>query len=241
MNFQKAARPLIMGRNGVISAGHYLASLAGVKVMQEGGNAFDAALAAAFVMTVARPETCGPGGDLFALIYTKKDHKVRALNSSGPAPAKASIDYFRGKNLNAIPVSGPLSVAVPGAVDGWLEIHKKYGTKDLSRLIQDAVRLAREGFPVHQELVERIEELSPEFPWIDRLYRKPLNGPRAGKVLCQRGLGDVLERIAMKGRDGFYGGEVAEKICRTLQSEGGILDLKDLQSPVAQWLEPLSA
>ena len=241
MNFQKAARPLVMGRNGVVSAGHYLASLAGVKVMQEGGNAFDAALAAAFVMTVVRPETCGPGGDLFALIYTKKDRKVQALNSSGPAPGRASVDYFRGKNLAAIPVSGPLSVAVPGAVDGWVDLHKKFGTKELARLTQDAVRLAREGFPVHQELIERIEELSAEFPWIDRVYRKPLNGLRAGKALYQRGLGDVLERIAMKGRDGFYDGEVAEKICTTLQSEGGLLHLQDLQSPVAQWLEPLSS
>ena len=109
-----------------------------------------------------------------------------------------------------------------------VHLHKKFGTKDLSRLTQDAVRLAREGFPVHQELIERIEELSPEFPWIDRLYRKPLNGLRAGKALYQRGLGDVLERIAMKGRDGFYNGEVAESICTTLQSEGGLLDRQDL-------------
>ncbi|HEX9146734.1 MAG TPA: gamma-glutamyltransferase, partial [Candidatus Binatia bacterium] len=81
MNFQKAARPLVMGRNGVVSSGHYLASLAGVKVMQEGGNAIDAALAAAFVMTVVKPETCGPGGDLFALIYTRQDGKVVAINA----------------------------------------------------------------------------------------------------------------------------------------------------------------
>ncbi|MGE5307257.1 MAG: gamma-glutamyltransferase [Alphaproteobacteria bacterium] len=241
MNFQKAARPLVMGRNGAVSAGHYLASLAGVKVMQEGGNAVDAALAAAFVMTVVKPETCGPGGDLFALIYMRQDGRVAALNASGPAPAKATIDYFRAHNLRSIPVSGPLSVAIPGAVDGWLELHKKYGTMDLLRLTRDAVGLARDGFPVHQELVEKIEELSPEFPWVDRVYRKPLNGLRAGKVLHQRGLGDVLERIAVKGRDGFYGGETAEHICRTIESEGGLLTLHDLQPPVAQWLDPLCA
>ena len=239
MNFQKAARPLVMGRNGAISSGHFLASMAGMKVMQEGGNVIDAALAAAFVMTVVKPETCGPGGDLFALIYTRRDGKVAALNSSGPAPAKATIDYFRAEGLNAIPVSGPLSVAIPGAVDGWLELHKKYGTTDLLRLTQDAVGLARDGFPVHQELVERIEELSPGFPWVDRVYRKTLNELRAGKVLYQRGLGDVLERIATKGRDGFYGGETAEQICRTLQSEGGLLTIDDLRHPVAQWLAPL--
>ncbi|MGB7949968.1 MAG: gamma-glutamyltransferase, partial [Candidatus Binatia bacterium] len=205
MNFEKAARPLVMGRSGVISSGHSLASLAGVKILQEGGNAVDAALAAAFVMTVVKPDTCGPGGDLFALVYIKKTGKVEALNASGPAPGKATIDYFQEGGLNAIPFSGPLSVAVPGAVDGWLELHRKYATMDLPRLTLDAVRLAREGFPAQQDLVERIEELSSQFPWIDRVYRRPLNGPRAGKVLYQKGLGDVLERIALRGREGFYG------------------------------------
>ena len=241
MNFEKAARPLVMGRNGLVSSGHYLASLAGVKVLQEGGNAVDAALAAAFVMTVVRPETCGPGGDVFALVCMKKSGKVTALNSSGPAPAKASIEYFGEQRLDAVPVSGPLSIAVPGAVDGWLELHKRYGTKELSRLTADAIRFAREGFPVHQELAERIEDFSPEFPWIDRVYRQPLQGLRPGKLLYQRGLGGVLERIATKGRNGFYAGEVAEKICKSLQAEGGLLAEEDLSKPVAQWLEPLSS
>jgi gamma-glutamyltranspeptidase / glutathione hydrolase len=241
MNFQKAARPLVMGQNGAISSGHYLASLAGIKIMQEGGNAVDAALAAAFVMTVVRPETCGPGGDLFALVYMKKTGKVQALNASGPAPAKATIEHFRGKGLSSIPVSGPLSVAVPGAVDGWLELHEKCATKDLSRLTQDAVKLAREGFPAHQELIERIEEFSPEFPWIDRMYRQPLNGPRAGKKVYQKGLGNVIEQIAGKGRAGFYNGEVSQKICQTLAAEGGLLTPEDLNPPVAQWLAPLSS
>ncbi len=241
MNFEKAARPLVMGRNGLVSSGHYLASLAGVKVLQEGGNAVDAALAAAFVMTVVRPETCGPGGDVFALVCMKKSGKVTALNSGGPAPAKASIEYFREQRLDAVPVSGPLSIAVPGAVDGWLELHKRYGTKELSPITADAIRFAREGFPVHQELAERIEEFGPESSWIDRVYRQPLQGLRPGKLLYQRGLGGVLERIATKGRNGFYAGEVAEKICKSLQAEGGLLAEEDLSKPVAQWLEPLSS
>ena len=241
MNFEKAARPLVMGRGGAISSGHSLASLAGVKVLQEGGNAVDAALAAAFVMTVVKPETCGPGGDLFALVHMKKAGAVEALNASGPAPRKATVDYFHDHDLDAIPVSGPLSVAVPGAVDGWLELHKKYATMDLSRLTSDAIRLAREGFPVQQDLVECIEELSGQFPWIDRVYRQPLNGPRAGKLLYQKGLGDVLKQIALRGRDGFYGGEVADKICQSVADEGGLLGGDDLQTPVAQWLTPLNS
>lgn len=241
MNFDKAARPLVMARNGLVSSGHYLASLAGVKILQEGGNAVDAALAAAFVMTVVRPETCGPGGDLFGLVHMNTAGKVEALNSSGPAPAKATIEYFRGKGLDAIPVSGPLSVAVPGAVDGWLELHRRHGTKELSRLTADAVRLARDGFPIHQELTERIAEFSSDFSWIDRVYRQPLNGPRPGKLLYQRGLGEVLERIASGGREGFYSGKVAEEICSSVQAEGGLLAEEDLARPVAQWLEPLSS
>jgi gamma-glutamyltranspeptidase/glutathione hydrolase len=240
MNFNKSARPVIMGLHGMVSAGHSLGALAGVRVLQEGGNAIDAALAAAFVMAVVKPESCGPGGDLFALVFTKKNGKVEAINSSGPAPARASIDYFHEHGLKSVPTSGPLSVAVPGAVDGWLELHRKYGTKDLSRLTADAIRLARVGFPLHLELAEAIEECSPEFPWVDRCFRQPVGEPRPGKLVVQKGLGDVIEKVALKGRDGFYGGEVAEKICRTLQAEGGVLAEDDLQGNVARWLEPLS-
>src|SRR3970040_2125833 len=154
MKYSKAARPVMMGQNGMVSSGHALASLAGVKVLQEGGNAVDAALAAAFVMAVVKPEASGPGGDLFALVFMKKTGKVEALNSSGPAPAKASIDYFLERGLNGVPTSGPLSVAVPGAVDGWLELHKKYGTKDLTRLMADALHVGRGGGPTFPGFAE---------------------------------------------------------------------------------------
>jgi len=160
MKFTKAARPVVMSQHGMVSSGHALASLAGVKILQEGGNAVDAVLAAAFVSAVVKPETSGPGGDLFALVSMRKTGKVEALNSSGPAPVKATIDYFHGRGLKGIPQFGPLSIAVPGAVDGWLELHKKYGTKELGRLTADAVRLARDGFPISQEFAEGIDAMS---------------------------------------------------------------------------------
>jgi gamma-glutamyltranspeptidase/glutathione hydrolase len=239
MKFSKAARPVIMSQHGMVSSGHALASLAGVKILQEGGNAVDAVLAAAFVSAVVKPETSGPGGDLFALVAMKKTGKVEALNSSGPAPAKASIEYFQGRNLKVIPQFGPLSIAVPGAVDGWLELHRKYGTKDLERLTADAVELGRNGFPISLELAESIDEFSAEFPWVDGFYRQPLGGAKPGKILVQKGLGDVFVKIAQQGRAGFYSGEIADKICSTIQSEGGVLSPQDLQTPVCQWLEPL--
>jgi gamma-glutamyltranspeptidase/glutathione hydrolase len=241
MKFSKAARPVVMGQNGVVSAGHPLGALAGVKVLQEGGNAVDAGLAAAFVMAVVKPEASGPGGDLFALVYMRKTGKVEALNASGPAPAKATIEYFQERALKSIPVAGPLSIAVPGAVDGWLELHKKYGTVDLSRLIADAIQIAREGFPISQEFAEAINEFSGESSWIDRYYRKPLGVPQPGKSLNQKTLAGVFEKIASKGRAGFYSGEVADQIVRTVKAEGGILAEEDLQNVVAQWTEPLSS
>jgi gamma-glutamyltranspeptidase/glutathione hydrolase len=241
MNFTKSARPVLMGQNGMVSCGHPLAALAGVDVLREGGNAVDAALAAAFVMAVVKPEASGPGGDLFALIYMKKNGKVEAINSSGPAPARATIDYFHERGLKSIPQFGPLSIAVPGAVDGWLALHKKYGTKDLSRLVSDGVRIAREGFPISQEFAECIDELSGEYPWVNRCYRQPLGAPKPGKIVLQKGLADVLEKIARKGRDGFYSGEVAEKICATIKAEGGILAPEDLQPTVCQWMEAVKS
>ena len=239
MKFSKAARPVIMSRHGMVASGHALASLAGVRILQEGGNAVDAVLAAAFVSAVVKPETSGPGGDLFALVAMKKNGRVEALNSSGPAPARATIEHFHERGLQAIPQFGPLSIAVPGAVDGWLELHRKYGTKDLERLTADAIALGRDGFPISLELAESIEELGAAFPWVDGFYRQPLGGPRPGKILVQKGLAGVFAKIAQQGRAGFYAGEIADKICSTVQSEGGIVSLEDLQAPVCQWLEPL--
>ena len=239
MKFIKAARPVIMSQHGMVSSGHALASLAGVKILQEGGNAVDAVLAAAFVSAVVKPETSGPGGDLFALVAMKKTGKVEALNSSGPAPAKATIDFFHASGLQTIPQFGALSIAVPGAVDGWLELHRRYGTKELGQLTADAVRIAREGFPISQEFAEAIDEISPNYPWVDRIYRRPLGAPKPGQIVVQKGLADVYEKIALRGRDGFYTGEVADKMCATIKAEGGILAQEDLQKAACQWLEPL--
>ncbi len=240
MIFYKTGRPVVMGRNGVVSSGHHLASLAGVKVLQEGGNAIDAALAASFTLAVVEPEACGVGGDLFALVFMKNKGKVEALNASGPAPEKATIELFREKRLAKIPADGPLSIAIPGAVDGWVELHRKYGTLEISRLAADAVGYARDGFPLYRRLGERIEELGTSFPSIERSFRKPLGDPRAGKLLVQRELAHTLEQIVKRGREGFYRGDVGERICHAVQDEGGLLAESDLKGNFAEWLEPIT-
>ena len=199
MKFHKAARPVIMGQNGMVSSGHYLASLAGVEILKEGGNAVDAALAAAFVSAVVKPETSGPGGDLFALVSMKKSGKVEALNASGPAPAKASIEEFHRRGLKSIPQYGPLAIAVPGAVDGWLELHKKYGTVDLPRLTADAVRIGREGFPISLEFSEAVHELAPNYPWVDKYYRRALRRGEAGQDSRASGLSRRIRKDCAPG------------------------------------------
>ncbi|MFQ5852346.1 MAG: gamma-glutamyltransferase [Candidatus Binatia bacterium] len=224
----------------MVSSGHSLASLAGTKILQEGGNAVDAALAASFTLAVVRPHTSGPGGDLFSLVFMRSSGKVEALNASGPAPQKATVEFFKERGLTEVPTAGHLSIAVPGAVDGWVELHRKYGTMDLARLAADAIDYAREGFPLYRSLADRIAELAPSYPRIEHSFRKPLDNLNLGKILVQKDLAHTLEQITKNGRDSFYRGEIGARMCAALQAEGGILSEEDLQGRQAEWLNPIA-
>src|ERR1043166_9100545 len=234
-------RPVVMGRSGMVSSGHHLASLAGVRVLEEGGNAVDAALAASFVLAVVKPEACGLGGGIFALVHMKKSGKVQALNASGPAPKRATIENYRAKGLKSVPVDGPLSIALPGAVDGWLELHSKHATKDLARLATDAISYARDGFSLYNDLAGTISELAPSYSDIEKHYRQPLGDLTLGKTIIQSGLAHALEQIVKQGRKGFYEGKVAARLCAGIQAEGGVVHEDDLHENLAEWLEPLSS
>lgn len=240
IRYGKAARPLVMGARGVIASGHPLASLAGLKVLQQGGNAVDAAVAAGFVLAVVKHEACGLGGDLFSLVYMRDEGKVHALNASGPAPKNTTIEAYRGRGLDAVPVSGPLSISVPGAVDGWLELHRRYGTLELAEVCADAVALARDGFPLYLSLAGSIEAWAPSCPGIQRYFRAPLEDLTPGRMLRQPELAGVLEAIAGNGRDGFYRGQVAARMCAGIREQGGLLEEGDLEGEFAEWMEPLS-
>jgi gamma-glutamyltranspeptidase/glutathione hydrolase len=170
----------------------------------------------------------------------KKNGKVEALNASGPAPLKATIEFFKERELNKIPTSGPLSIAVPGAVDGWIELHQRYGSMDLPRLCADAIDYAREGFALYPSLASSIENLAPSFPMIEQSFRRPLNDLTPGKVLVQNGLAQSLGQIAKKGRESFYRGELATRMCAAIKKEGGILSEEDLQGSYAEWLDPIT-
>src|SRR6516225_5918588 len=129
----RGTRSVVMARNGVIATSQPLATAAGLRVLQSGGNAIDAAVTAAAVLSVVEPTMNGPGGDLFAMVYSAKDHKVHGLNASGRAPAAATIEEFKRRGLQRIPLRGELSVSVPGVVDGWNELLTAYGSRTLQQ------------------------------------------------------------------------------------------------------------
>lgn len=236
---QKAARPLIMGRNGVVASGHPLATIAGLKILQAGGTAVDAALATAVCLAVVKPEACGVGGDVFALLHLAKQGDVKALNASGPAPGRATIEYFEKSGHALVPTGGPLSIAVPGAVDGWLELHRRFATMPLADLFADAIRLAREGFPLDLDLARSIR--GSQSVDVGRSYRDSLPSLAPGELLRQAELATTLEILAEAGRDVFYGGELGKRMCAAIQEKGGLLCAEDLKGSFAQWLEPLSS
>src|SRR5688572_15550171 len=150
-------RSPVLARNGVIATSQPLASAAGLQVMQEGGNAIDAAVTAAAVLAVVEPTMTGIGGDVFALVYDAKTKQLRALNSSGRAGAKADADLLVAKGNKTMPGRGPLPVTVPGALAGWAELLEKHGTISLARALAPAIRYARDGFPVSEMIAEQWE------------------------------------------------------------------------------------
>src|SRR5229473_8612024 len=145
-----ATRSVVMARNGMVATSQPLASAAGLKVLEEGGNAVDAAVAAAAVLAVVEPSMTGIGGDLFALVYDAKTQTLRALNASGRSPYAATPDAFVTRKLTRIPSAGVLSVTVPGVVEGWSELLSKHGTIPMARAVAPAIDYAKNGYPVSE-------------------------------------------------------------------------------------------
>ena len=179
-------RPVIMGRNGLVTSAHPLASLAGLDVLKEGGTAFDAVIAVNAVLGVVHPHKCGIGGDVFYLMYSAQDDKVFFLNGSGRSPLEASIDAIRRRRHEIMPRRGILSVNVPGCVHGWGEMWKRFGTFSLSRLLEPAIAYAREGFPLsHQvaDFFEKNKEIVSQETYLRQMFMPGGRIARAGDVI----------------------------------------------------------
>ena len=240
-----AHRPVVMGRNGMVCAGHPLAAQAGVSILQKGGNAFDAAIATAAVLGVVEPLMSGIGGDGFIMAYRAHDpvtgdDNLRVCNGTGAAPYAATLERYR----DGIPMKGILSVSVPGLLNAWLDTHEAYGSLPLSEVLAPAIALADDGFPVTHYLSGAIagDALLCEFPTSRAIFTRSDTGEplRPGDILRQSDLARTLSTIAQQGRDAFYRGSIGEAIVRFSEDQGGLLTMADFNDCSARWQDPIS-
>ena len=236
-------RSSVLARGGMAATSQPLATAAALRVLQAGGNAVDAAIAANAVLGVVEPMSCGIGGDLFAIVWDSKSQRLYGVNASGRAPGSATIDFYRSKGLAQIPESGPLSWSVPGCVDGWDQLRIRFGSKPWADLLAPAIAYAEDGFPVSEIIAASWRGSAP------RLARVPTSAacflpggraPRTGEVFRNPGLARSLRSIAREGRDAFYKGDLAEQMVAYSKSAGGLFDLKDFEDHTSTWVEPVS-
>ena len=194
-----------------------MATQIGLDILKKGGTAIDAAIAANIALGLMEPTGNGIGGDLFAIIWDAKTQKLHGLNASGPAPKNISIDYLKSQNLNKIPSYGPLPVTVPGAVDGWVKLHEKFGNQEFKTLFQPTIDYAINGFPVTETIAYYLEKSAgryTEYPNFSELWLKDGKTPVKGEIFKNPQLAKTLQAIADKGRAGFYEGEIAHTMAR---------------------------
>jgi len=238
-----STRSVVYGRNAMIATSQPLASAAGLKVMQDGGNAIDAAVTAAAVLAVVEPSMTGIGGDLFAIVYDAKTKTLRALNASGRSGYAATAQLFASRQLTRIPNSGVLSITVPGVVDGWSELLSKYGTISLSKAVAPAIEYARTGYPVSEIISGQWKNSERKLAADAAAAATFLPGghaPRPGEVFANPNLAATLQKIAAAGRDAFYRGPIARAIAADMKQRDGLLDERDFAEHTADWIDPIS-
>ena len=236
-------RSMVISRYGIVAAESPLSAQAGVRMLERGGNAVDAAIATNAMMGVVEPMMNGIGGDMFVIVYDAKADKLYGLNASGWAPAGLTIDFLHRQGLRDMPQQGINAVTVPGMVDGWHKLADKFGRKKLSEDLLAAIRTAREGFPVPEwdaaywagevDYLRKDEAAAKTYLPNDR-------PPKVGEVFRNEGLAWSLQQIADHGRDAFYKGEIAGKILDTMKRHGGTMTGQDLAEYSAEWVEPIS-
>ncbi|MFC2137717.1 gamma-glutamyltransferase [Bacteroidota bacterium] len=238
-----ATRSEVIAKNGMVATSHPLATQIGLDILKKGGNAIDAAIAANAALGLMEPTGCGIGGDLFAIIWSSKDDKLYGLNASGRSPGNLDLKYFKDQDLEKVPPYGPLPVTVPGCVDGWFEMHDKFGTIGMVQILQPAIQYAREGFPI-TELIGYYLTLSAErfqeYPNFAEIFMPNGEALKKGDVFKNPYLADTYEKIAVDGKEVFYKGEIAKIITEFIQQQGGVLTIIDLANHKSEWIEPVS-
>jgi gamma-glutamyltranspeptidase/glutathione hydrolase len=238
-----ASRSEVIAQHGMAATSQPLATQVALDILKQGGNAIDAAIAANAMLGLVEPTGSGIGGDLFAIVWDAKTQKLYGLNASGRSPKSLTLDYFKEQGLEQIPAFGPLPVSVPGAVDGWFELHGKFGSLPMSNILAPAIEYAKKGFPV-SELIAHYMQLSVarigQYPGFKETYMPGGKAPVKGQVFQNSALANTYEKIASGGRDAFYKGDIARTIAAYMKEQGGFLSYQDLAEHSSEWVEPVA-
>lgn len=236
-------RGVVMARGGMIATAHPLASAAGLQILREGGNAADAAVAAAAVCGVTLSGSNGIGGDMFCLYYEARSRRLTGFNGNGAAGSRGQLEDLRRRGLRHMPQRGPLTCTVPGAVHGYATLHAQFGSLPWRRLFDDAIRHAEQGHPVHERVSNAIQSnapaLSGDSEWA-RIYTPGGRAPRPGDLLVQSDYAWSLRQIAEGGPDAYYKGAIARRIAAHLDRVGGLLIEEDFARHSTEVYEPIS-
>src|SRR6516164_3280522 len=239
-------RSMVLARRGVVATDHPLASAAGIRVLEQSGNAIDAAVCVAATLGVVTPMMTGIGGDTFIVYYQADSGQVLALNGSGAAPQGATPEFFRRRGFETMPLRGMLSPSVPGAVDAMAAALERWGSGrwSLSQLLEPAIYYAEAGHPVTEKVAVWFEEIAPvlrRYPSSARILLPQGRPPRVGEILVQADMARSLRMIADQGARAFYEGPLADAIVAYAQANGGLLTAADLAAHRSEQCVPVTA
>ena len=237
------ARSMVVSQYGIVATSQVQASQAGAEILSRGGSAVDAAIAANAALGVMEPDMNGIGGDLFAIYWDAKSGKLYGINSSGWAPKGLTIEHLRARDVTRMPVEGIDTVTVPGAVEGWSELHKRFGRLAWKDLFTPAIFYGENGFPV-QEMIgadwKGSEAKLRQDSESRRVFLIDDRAPRMGQLFKNPDVAKALRLIAAHGPEAFYSGEIAHAILETEREHGGVMQADDLKEFKAEWVEPIS-
>ncbi|SDC34870.1 gamma-glutamyltransferase 2. Threonine peptidase. MEROPS family T03 [Williamwhitmania taraxaci] len=238
-----ATRSEIIATHGMAATSQPLATQVALDILKKGGSAIDAAIAADAMLGLTEPTGAGIGGDIFAIVWDAKTQKLYGLNGSGRSPKSLTLEYLKKNGITHIPALGPLPVSVPGCVDGWFELHAKFGKLPMDQILAPTISYAREGFPVTEVIayyMQRSGNSLGKFPGFKETYMPNGKMPAKGEVFKNPFLANTLEKIAKGGRDAFYKGDIARAIEKYMKENGGFLSYNDLATHQSEWVEPVS-
>jgi gamma-glutamyltranspeptidase/glutathione hydrolase len=238
-----ATRSEVIAHNGIAATSQPLATQVALDILKLGGTAVDAAIAANAVLGLTEPTGNGMGGDLFAIVWDTETQRLYGLNASGRSPRALTLEEFRRRGFDRIPTRGPLSVSVPGAVDGWFELHGRFGRLPMEQILAPAIRYAREGFPVTEVIASAWENgarILQRWPGFAEVFMPRGRAPAKGEIFRNPFLGNTLGQIVRGGRDAFYRGDIARAIDEYVKRQGGFLSYHDLAAHRSEWADPVS-